>query len=112
MHSSTFTFWESIMCWPCVGIPSKRNRLSNDLQYLKAKVDAGAEYVVTQMFFDNQKYFDFVDACRAAGITVPIIPGLKPIKTMNHIAFLPKVFHIDFPEALSNELLKCKSSET
>ncbi len=100
-------------CMGAAGYPEKHfeaMNLSTDLQYLKAKVDAGAEYVVTQMFFDNQKYFDFVDACRAIGINVPIIPGLKPIKTMNHIAFLPKVFHIDFPEDLSKELLKCKTS--
>jgi methylenetetrahydrofolate reductase (NADPH) len=77
---------------------------------LKKKVEAGAEYIVTQMFFDNQKFFNFVDACRAAGIEVPIIPGLKPIKSMNHISFLPKFFHIDYPEVLSKELLKCKSN--
>jgi methylenetetrahydrofolate reductase (NADPH) len=63
------------------------------------------------MFFDNQKYFDFVDACRAIGITVPIIPGIKPIKTLNHTTFLPKLFHIDYPEALAKELLKCKNNE-
>ncbi len=100
-------------CMGTAGYPEKHfeaMNLSTDLHYLKAKVDAGAEYVVTQMFFDNKKYFEFVDACRAAGINVPIIPGLKPIKTMNHIAFLPKVFHIDFPEELSKELMKCKSS--
>jgi len=63
------------------------------------------------MFFDNKKFFDFVAACRKVGITVPIIPGLKPIKTLSHISFLPKFFHIDFPEALSKELLKCKSNQ-
>ena len=73
-------------------------------------MDAGAEYIVTQMFFDNKKYFAFVDACRAIGIDVPIIPGLKPIKSLNHISFLPKFFHIDYPEELSKELLKCKSN--
>jgi methylenetetrahydrofolate reductase (NADPH) len=62
------------------------------------------------MFFDNKKYFDFVAACRAAGINVPIIPGLKPIKTMAHISFLPKFFHIDYPTELSKELLKCKDN--
>jgi methylenetetrahydrofolate reductase (NADPH) len=62
------------------------------------------------MFFDNQKYFDFVAACRAAGITIPIIPGLKPIKSLAHISFLPKFFHIDYPTELSKELLKCKSN--
>ncbi|MBL4861706.1 MAG: methylenetetrahydrofolate reductase [NAD(P)H] [Crocinitomicaceae bacterium] len=100
-------------CTGTAGYPEKHfeaMNLSTDLKYLKAKVDAGAEYIVTQMFFDNKKYFAFVDACRAAGITVPIIPGLKPIKSLNHISFLPKFFHIDYPEELSKELLKCKSS--
>jgi methylenetetrahydrofolate reductase (NADPH) len=78
---------------------------------LKAKVDAGADYIVTQMFFDNKKYFDFVDACRNIGINVPIIPGLKPIKTLQHASFLPKFFHVDFPEELSKEIVKCKNNE-
>lgn len=101
-------------CIGTAGYPEKHfeaMNLSTDLNYLKAKVDAGAEYITTQMFFDNQKYFDFVDSCRAIGINVPIIPGLKPIKSLNHIQFLPKVFKIDFPEALSKELLKCKSNQ-
>jgi methylenetetrahydrofolate reductase (NADPH) len=101
-------------CIGTAGYPEKHfeaMNLNTDLQYLKAKVDAGAEYVVTQMFFDNQKYFDFVDACRAIGITVPIIPGIKPIKTLNHTTFLPKLFHIDYPEALAKELLKCKNNQ-
>jgi methylenetetrahydrofolate reductase (NADPH) len=63
------------------------------------------------MFFDNKKYFEFVDACRAIGINVPIIPGLKPIKTLQHASFLPKFFHIDLPEDLANELLKCKDNK-
>jgi methylenetetrahydrofolate reductase (NADPH) len=101
-------------CIGTAGYPEKHfeaMNLNTDLQYLKAKVDAGAEYIVTQMFFDNQKYFEFVDACRAIGITVPIIPGIKPIKTLNHTTFLPKLFHIDYPEALAKELLKCKNNE-
>ena len=101
-------------CIGTAGYPEKHfeaMNLSTDLQYLKAKVDAGAEYIVTQMFFDNQKFFEFVDACRAIGITVPIIPGIKPIKTLNHTTFLPKLFHIDYPEALAKELLKCKNNE-
>lgn len=100
-------------CIGAAGYPEKHfeaMNLQTDLQYLKAKVDAGAEYVVTQMFFDNEKYFAFVKACRKVGINVPIIPGLKPIKSMNHISFLPKFFHIDYPEALSKELLKCKNN--
>lgn len=101
-------------CIGVAGYPEKHfeaMNFSTDLLYLKQKVDAGASYIVTQMFFDNKKYFDFVDACRKAGITVPIIPGLKPIKVLNHISFLPKFFHIDFPEELSKELLKCRSNE-
>lgn len=101
-------------CIGAAGYPEKHfeaMNLSTDLDYLKAKVDAGAEYIVTQMFFDNKKYFAFVDACKNKGINVPIIPGLKPIKTMNHISFLPKFFHIDYPDELSNELLKCKNNE-
>lgn len=100
-------------CIGAAGYPEKHfeaMNLSTDLKYLKAKVDAGAEYIVTQMFFDNQKYFAFVKACREIGIEVPIIPGLKPIKTLNHISFLPKFFHIDYPEELSKELLKCKNN--
>ncbi len=101
-------------CIGAAGYPEKHfeaMNLATDLQYLKKKVDAGAEYIVTQMFFDNKKYFEFVDACKAAGINVPIIPGLKPIKTMRHISFLPKFFHIDYPEDLSTELLKCKTNK-
>jgi methylenetetrahydrofolate reductase (NADPH) len=101
-------------CIGAAGYPEKHfeaMNMSTDLQYLKAKVDAGAEYIVTQMFFDNQKYFDFVAQCREIGIEVPIIPGLKPIKTLDHITFLPKFFKIDYPEALSKELLKCKDSK-
>ncbi|MCH2223559.1 MAG: methylenetetrahydrofolate reductase [NAD(P)H] [Crocinitomicaceae bacterium] len=101
-------------CIGAAGYPEKHfeaMNLATDLEYMKAKVDAGAEYIVTQMFFDNKKYFEFVEACRAIGITVPIIPGLKPIKSMNHISFLPKFFHIDYPEELSKELLKCKNNE-
>jgi methylenetetrahydrofolate reductase (NADPH) len=100
-------------CIGAAGYPEKHfeaMNLTTDLQYLKAKVDAGAEYIVTQLFFDNQKYFDFVAACRGIGINVPIIPGIKPIKALNHITFLPKFFKIDYPEALSKELLKCKTN--
>lgn len=106
-HKTTF-------CIGTAGYPEKHFEALNmktDLKFLKAKVDAGAEYITTQMFFDNQKYFDFVEACRNAGINVPIIPGLKPITTLKHIQFLPKTFHIDFPDELADELMKCKSND-
>jgi methylenetetrahydrofolate reductase (NADPH) len=102
-------------CIGAAGYPEKHFEAMNlefDLQNLKRKVDAGAEYIVTQMFFDNKKYFSFVEECRKIGINVPIIPGLKPIKSLNHISFLPKVFHIDYPVELSNELLKCKDNKS
>ncbi len=101
-------------CIGAAGYPEKHfeaMNLSFDLQNLKRKVDSGAEYIVTQMFFDNKKFFAFVDECRKIGISVPIIPGLKPIKTLAHISFLPKFFHIDYPVELSNELLKCKDNK-
>jgi methylenetetrahydrofolate reductase (NADPH) len=118
MNKGTYSI-EDIKLEPtdfCIGVagyPEKHfeaMNLQTDLQYLKDKVDAGAEYITTQMFFDNQKYFDFVAKCREIGIEVPIIPGLKPIKTLAHISFLPKFFHIDYPEELSKELLKCTTN--
>ncbi len=75
------------------------------------KVDNGADYLVTQMFFDNRKYFEFVDRCRAAGITVPIIPGIKPIHLRNQLTVLPKIFGSDIPEELAEALRECTSDE-
>lgn len=83
--------------------------LESDLYYAKQKVDAGAEYLVTQMFFDNQKYYDFVEKCRETGIHVPIIPGIKPITLQNQLTVLPKIFHTDIPEDFASELRKCKT---
>src|SRR6187402_1592321 len=100
----------------CVGVagyPEKHfsaPNLKTDLKFLKHKVDLGAEYIVTQMFFDNQKYFEFVEECKKAGIHVPIIPGIKPITTKSQLNILPKVFHIDIPEELSEAVEKCKDN--
>ena len=96
------------------GYPEKHEEAMNidmDIEHLKAKIDAGAEYVVTQMFFDNTKYFEFVDRCRAAGIEVPIIPGLKPLTSLTQQALLPKTFHIDLPMELAEQLRKCSSND-
>jgi methylenetetrahydrofolate reductase (NADPH) len=96
------------------GYPEKHFEAPNmksDLRYLKEKVDAGADYIVTQMFFDNSKYFRFVENCRAEGITCPIIPGLKPITFLNDINLLPQTFYIEIPDDLVNELSKCKTNK-
>ena len=101
----------------CIGVaayPEKHYEAPNidiDIEHLKNKVEAGADYIVTQMFFDNSKFFWFVDKCRAAGITVPIIPGLKPISTQTHIEMLPRAFSIDLPQELMNEIRKCKDNK-
>jgi methylenetetrahydrofolate reductase (NADPH) len=101
----------------CVGVagyPEKHFEAPNmdvDLRFLKTKVEGGAEYIVTQMFFDNQKFFDFVKRCRDAGITVPIIPGLKPITTKKQLTVIPRTFYVDIPSELANEIIKCKTDE-
>ena len=85
--------------------------MESDIFYLKEKIRNGADYVVTQMFFDNQKYFSFVERCRAEGITVPIIPGVKPVVFKNQLTVLPKIFRSDIPEEFACELRKCKTDE-
>lgn len=94
--------------------PEKHEESPNmqaDIQHLKDKVDAGASYAVTQLFFDNEKYFAFVERARETGINVPIIPGIKPFAKMSQLAMVPKTFHCDIPEALYAELLKCRTNE-
>jgi len=101
----------------CIGVggyPEKHIESPNmefDLEMLKKKVKAGADYIVTQMFFDNSKFFSFVDMCRKRGIKVPIIPGIKPIVSLRDMSVLPQTFNIDLPDDLTRELLKCRRNE-
>ncbi|WP_452597061.1 methylenetetrahydrofolate reductase [NAD(P)H] [Pontimicrobium sp. MEBiC01747] len=120
LNKSTYLDEELQNCSPtdfCIGVgayPEKHMEapsLDSDIHFLKKKIKNGAEYIVTQMFFDNQKYFDFVDKCRAEGITVPIIPGLKPIATKKQLNLLPHRFHVDLPEALIQDIIKCKDNK-
>jgi methylenetetrahydrofolate reductase (NADPH) len=101
-------------CIGTAGYPEKHfeaPNLKTDMEHLKAKVEAGADYIMTQMFFDNEKFFQFVKECRANGINVPIIPGLKPITNKKQLTILPKIFHVDIPSELSNGILKAKTDE-
>lgn len=101
----------------CVGVagyPEKHMEapsLDKDIQRLKAKVESGAAYIVTQMFFDNSKFFEFVKKCRESGIAVPIIPGLKPLATKKQLTLIPHRFHVDLPDDLTREAEKCKTNE-
>jgi methylenetetrahydrofolate reductase (NADPH) len=99
------------LCAGVAGYPEKHFEAPNmqtDLMYLKKKVDAGAEYIVTQMFFDNKKFFSYEKLCREAGITVPIIPGLKPITTKKQLTVIPRTFFVDIPTEFANEISACK----
>ena len=101
-------------CIGAAGYPEKHHDAPNmktDLKFLKRKIETGAEFIVTQMFFDNQKYFDFVKKCRENEIHVPIIPGIKPLTTKNQLQLLPKLFHIDLPDALTDEVEQAKNNE-
>ncbi|MBD1261886.1 methylenetetrahydrofolate reductase [NAD(P)H] [Maribacter polysiphoniae] len=102
-------------CIGVAGYPEKHLEapsLQSDLKRLKEKVDAGADYVVTQMFFDNQKFFQFVEAARKMGITVPIIPGIKPIAVKRHLQLLPQVFRIDLPQNLIDAVDACADNKS
>lgn len=101
-------------CIGTAGYPEKHFEAPNleiNMQHLKEKVDGGADYIMTQMFFDNKKFCAFVNACRSNGIEVPIIPGLKPITNKKQLSMLPSTFHVDIPSELSKEIMKCKTDE-
>ncbi len=101
-------------CIGVAGYPEKHLEAPNmesDLNYLKQKISAGGEYITTQMFFDNKHYFSFVEKCKQQGINVPIIPGLKPIVNKKQLTIIPRTFKVDIPEALSKEVMKCKTDE-
>jgi methylenetetrahydrofolate reductase (NADPH) len=100
----------------CIGVsgyPEKHMEapsLESDIHFLKEKIKLGAEYIITQMFFDNKKFFEFQDICKKEGINVPIIPGLKPISTKKQLNILPHRFHCDLPEELIKQVIKCKDN--
>lgn len=113
LHDVIETDYKTDFCIGVAGYPEKHLEapsMSFDMARLKEKIDNGAHYVVTQMFFDNQKYFEFVDKARMLGINVPIIPGIKPIATIKHLNLLSQAFKIDFPEELVKEVQKCKNN--
>jgi methylenetetrahydrofolate reductase (NADPH) len=112
LHEET----ESLPTNFCIGVAGYPEKhidavsFDQDLRYLKQKVDAGADYIVTQMFFDNAKYFDFVKKCREIGIHVPIIPGLKPLATERQLDILPEIFHLEIPSDFVAEARKCANN--
>jgi methylenetetrahydrofolate reductase (NADPH) len=114
LHDFIDTVNKSNFCIGVAGYPEKHLEspsLQTDLKRLKEKVDAGADYVVTQMFFDNKKFFEFVEKAREMGINVPIIPGLKPIAVQKHLQLLPQIFRVDLPEDLIHEIDKCNTND-
>ena len=114
LHDIIETPHKTEFCIGVAGYPEKHMEapsMEADLRRLKEKVDAGADYVVTQMFFDNKKYFDFVAAARAMGIKVPIIPGIKPLSIKRHLQVLPQVFKLDLPDELVKEVESCKDNK-
>jgi len=115
LHGETSEYeWDKKFCIGIAGYPEKHLEapsMQYDIKMLKHKVDLGADYVVTQMFLDNKKYFEFVKLAKESGINVPIIPGIKPIATKKHLWLLPQVFKIDIPEELVNAVLACKNNE-
>ena len=104
-----YPFSYGMACYP--ELHAESPDMESELFYLKKKVENGAEYLVTQMFFDNEKYFNFVELCRKEGISVPIIPGIKPIHLKNQLSILPKIFKSNIPEALAKELQNCSNDD-
>jgi len=114
LHEDIDNSEKTDFCIGVAGYPEKHfeaPNLDTDFKYLKLKVDMGAEFIVTQMFYDNEKYKRFVNKCRENGITVPIIPGLKPITGSRQLISLPKTFHLDIPMELSEAISACKSEK-
>jgi methylenetetrahydrofolate reductase (NADPH) len=114
LHDEVQNTNPSNFCIGVAGYPEKHFESPNskaDLRHLKAKVDAGAEYIVTQMFFDNAAYFSFVVACRAAGINVPIVPGLKPLTSASQLSTVPRHFSVTLPDDLVDAIEAAKSPE-
>ncbi len=109
MRAPTTPFTYGVACYP-----EKHEEAPNpdsDIKYLKMKQDAGAQYAVTQLFYDNSKFFSFVERARRAGVTMPIIPGIKPFRKLSQLTVIPKTFKVDLPQDLVNEALKCKNDE-
>lgn len=114
LHEETEYLNASNFCIGVAAYPEKHfeaTDLDQDIENLKRKIATGADYVVTQMFFDNQKYFDFVSRCRAEGITIPIIPGLKVLATKKQLDILPKLFYLDMPEVFRKEITSCENDK-
>lgn len=109
MKATTTPFSYGVACYP--EKHEEAPNMESDLYWLKRKVEAGAEYAVTQLFYDNEKYFRFVERVKAAGINVPIIPGIKPLKKLSQLSVIPKTFKVDLPDALVKEVTKCKNDE-
>lgn len=109
MKETGSSFSYGVACYPEKHEESPN--IDTDIYWLKKKVEAGAEYAVTQLFYDNNKYFDFVERAKKAGINIPIIPGIKPFAKLSQLTMIPKTFKVDLPEALAKEVIKCKNDE-
>lgn len=107
MKGANTPFSYGVACYP--EKHEEAPNINTDIYWLKKKMETGAEYAVTQLFYDNRKYFSFVERARQEGITIPIIPGIKPFKKLSQLSMIPKTFKVDLPEELSRETLKCKS---